>query len=164
MPQLDPTWFASQLFWLAVCFTLLYVLLARVILPPLGRTIMRRSHTISSDFEAAESAKNLAERAKQDYDHTLLQSREMAQGLIHEVLEDNAMHAEQTLRALDVETNKKIQEATARINNKKLELLTALTPTAAEFAAMISEKITSKPANPEQASQVVMDLLKARGL
>ncbi len=160
MPQLDPTWFASQIFWLAVCFTLLYLLLARVILPPLGKTMERRANTLSGDLEAAETAKNLAERARQDYDHTLAQSREMAQALMNEVLEENKVHAEATLKALDVEVGKKLAEAAQRIGNKKLELLNALTPAAAEFAAMIAEKITLKPVSQEQASREVIERLK----
>jgi len=163
MPQLDPTWFASQIFWLAVCFTLLYVLLARIVLPPLSKTIERRAGTVSGDLAAAETAKNGAERARQDYDHTMAQSRLMAQNLISEVLEENKKHAEKTLRAMDVEISKKLQEAHTRINNRKHELLAGLTPAAAEFAAMIAEKITTKPVTTEQTSQVVIDLLKTKG-
>lgn len=162
MPQFDTSWFASQIFWLVVCFTLLYKLLAHIILPPLTGTIARRENTISGDLGAAESARNLAERARQDYDNTMAQSRAMAQDLMSEVLQENAKHAEKTLHSMDVEIAKKLDEAMVRIGGKKHELLAALTPAAAEFAAMITEKITSKPANHEQASRVVMDLLKAR--
>lgn len=163
MPQLDPTWFASQIFWLAVCFTLLYVLLSRVILPPISKTIERRANTISGDLGAAENAKNLAERARQDYDRTLAQSREMAQSQINEVLSENKQHAEQTLKAMDVEINKKLDEAYRRIDHRKHELVSVLTPSAAEFAAQIAEKITNKPVNADQASRQVMELLKMKG-
>lgn len=162
MPQLDPTWFASQIFWLAVCFSLLYVLLARVILPPLSGTIQRREDTVKGDLQAAEDAKNSAERAKHDYEHTLAQSREMAQNLIAEVMEENKKHADTTMRALDSEITRKLQEAASRIQNKKHELLSSLTPAAAEFAAQIAEKITQKPATAEQASRTVMELIKAK--
>jgi len=163
MPQLDPTWFASQIFWLFACFTLLYVLLSRVVLPPLGSTIERRAQTISSDISAADHAKISAENARSEYDKTLAQSREMAQKLIHEVLDENARHAKQTLHAMDAEIAKKLEESTTRINNRKHELIAGLTPAAAEFAAMIAEKITQKPVSPEQASRVVMDMLKTKG-
>ena len=160
MPQLDPTWFASQIFWLAVCFTLLYVVLARVVLPPLSGTIARRGQTIDDDLSAAENAKSLAERARQDYDHTLAQSREMAHALINEVLAENKKHAEQTMAALDKEIAAKLKEAAVRIAAKKHDLLSSLTPAAAEFAAMIAEKVTQKPVSADQASSTVMDMLK----
>lgn len=162
MPQLDPTWFASQIFWLAVSFTLLYLLLSRAVLPSLSGIIERRASTVSGDLAAADVAKNMADQAQRDYEKTLASSREMAQALIHEVLEENKQHAEKTLAAMDVEVAKKVHEAQSRINNKKHELLASLTPAAAEFAAMIAEKITLKPVSPDQASRAVMDLLKIK--
>lgn len=162
MPQLDPTWFASQIFWLAVCFTLLYVLLSRAVLPKLGGIIERRADTVSGDLASAEVAKNMAQQAQQDYEQTLAQSREMAQGLINEVMEENKEHAEKTLRAMDAEVAKKLTEAHNRITNKKHELLASMTPVAAEFAAMLAEKITMKPVSADTASRVVMDMLKIK--
>lgn len=162
MPQLDPTWFASQIFWLALCFVFLYVVLTRVVLPPLSGTIGKRTGAVSGDLAAAEAARERAERARQDYETLLSQSRQMAQSLIAEVMEENKKHAEKTLRHMDVEIARKVEEATIRINNKKHELLQGLTPAAAEFAAMIAEKITSKPISSEQTSRVVMDLLKVK--
>ncbi len=163
MPQLDPAWFASQLFWLFVCFTLLYVLLSRVILPPLRGTLERREQTISSDLSAADEAKEKAARAKHDYEHTLAQSREMAQGLINEVLDENKKHAEKTMRSMDVEIGKKLEEATKLIDGKKHELFSKLTPAAGEFAALIAEKITQKPSNTERANSAVLDMIKSKG-
>jgi F-type H+-transporting ATPase subunit b len=163
MPQLDPTWFASQIFWLVVCFTLLYVLLARVVLPPLSKTIERRIHTVRDDISAADIAKNKAERARQDYEALLAQSRQMSQNLIAEVMAENKAHAEKTLKAMDAEIARKLTDAASRISNKKHELVAGLTPAATEFAAMIAEKITQKPVSTEQTSRVVMDLLKSKG-
>jgi F-type H+-transporting ATPase subunit b len=162
MPQLDPTWFASQIFWLVACFSLLYLLISRLILPPLSGTIAKREQTVHGDIGAAQLAKNSAERARLDYERTLSQSREMAQVHINEVLEENKRHAEETMRALDKEIAKKLTEATTRINNKKHELLAGLTPAAAEFAAMIAEKITQKPVSTEQTSRAVMEMIKSK--
>ena len=50
MPQLDPTWFASQLFWLAITFVTLYVVLSRFVLPPLLEIIARRAQTAQDDM------------------------------------------------------------------------------------------------------------------
>lgn len=163
MPQLDPTWFVSQIFWLLVSFVLLYALLSRIVLPPLHATLQRRSNTMTNDLNAAELAKDQAEKAKHDYEHTLAQSREMAQGLMNEVLDENKQHAEKTMRALDAEIAKKLKEASTRIDGKKHELFSTLTPAAAEFAGMIAEKIVQKPVSNERASSVVMSVIKAKG-
>ena len=41
-PPFDPTYFASQLFWLAISFIVLYVLLSRFVLPRIGGAIEER--------------------------------------------------------------------------------------------------------------------------
>lgn len=162
MPQLDPTWFASQLFWLVVSFSLLYLLLSRVILPPIVGIVGLRTQTIGSDLSQAENAKLQAEHAKQDYERALAQSREMAQALMNEVAEENKKHAEKTMKSLDGEISKKLSDAAAKITAKKQELIRSLTPEAAEFTAIIAEKITTKPSNKEQASRMVLEAMKAR--
>ena len=162
MPQLDPTWFASQLFWLVVCFFALYFVLSRIILPPILGIVGKREFTIGNDVSTAEKLREQAAHAKLDYERTLAQSREMAQGLMNEVMDENKAHAEKTMKALDVEIAKKLDEATIRIKAKKLDLMANLTPAAAEFASMIAEKITSQPAKTETANRLVMDLLKSK--
>lgn len=163
MPQLDPTWFASQLFWLFVCFVTLYVVLSKVVLPPILGIVGQRTQTISGNIADAEKFRADAASAQRDYESALAQSREMSQALIAEVLAENKAHAEATEKALAEETAKKLAEARSRINNRKLELVQTLTPTAAEFAGMIAEKILSQPVNKDHTSRAVMDLIKAKG-
>lgn len=163
MPQLDPTWFASQLFWLFLCFVTLYVLLARVILPPILGIVGLRTGTIEGNIAKAESSRAEAERAQQDYESALAQSREMAQSLIAEVLAENKKHAEETEKALAVEIARKVADGRARIEARKHELIGTLTPAAAEFAGMIAEKVLAQPVNTDRASSAVMNLIKAKG-
>ena len=162
MPQLDPTWFVSQIFWLVLCFTALYALLAYVILPRLSGTIEKRADTINDDISQADKANHEAKQAKADYEETLAQSREMAQNLINEVLEDNKQHAEASLAALNVEISNKQKEVAATITNKKQELMSNLTPTAAEFASIIAQKITNSKIDNDQANRAVMDMIKQK--
>ena len=47
MPQFNPAWFASQVFWLAIVFIALYYVLSRVLLPRLAETIDQRAAKIA---------------------------------------------------------------------------------------------------------------------
>ena len=71
MPQLDPTSFSSQLFWLTVSFVALYMLLARFLLPRVKSLLEMRAKTIESDIEQAERLKSEAERASEQYEKAL---------------------------------------------------------------------------------------------
>ena len=163
MPQLDPTWFASQLFWLLLAFIALYAILARKILPPVQGIIMQREQTISSDLGQAQSLKNAAEKARDEYERTLAETRSRAQQLINEAALAHKARAEEAGKAMDQEIGKKLADAEKRISNKKRELMDALTPVSAELAGTIVEKLTQRaPAN-DKVKEVIGELLKTRG-
>ena len=143
MPQLDPTWFASQLFWLVICFTVLYLLLSKLILPSLLGVITSRKNAIDEDLLAAQKFKENAEIARQNYEQTLANSRINAQNLLNEAGEMQKEHAKQAGIALDLQVATQLANAVKTINAKKQEMLAALTPQVSEFATLIAEKLTA---------------------
>ncbi|MDA7705336.1 hypothetical protein N8772_02530 [Rickettsiales bacterium] len=46
MPQFDITYFSSQIFWLAICFTIIYFLTKRMFMPKMSKIIDDRSDKI----------------------------------------------------------------------------------------------------------------------
>lgn len=77
MPQLNPEFFASQVFWLFIVFCLIYVLIAKYFLPRVGSVVELRSSKIEEDIDASEAiieeykaielkAAKLLENAKHD--------------------------------------------------------------------------------------------------
>jgi F-type H+-transporting ATPase subunit b len=150
VPQLDPTWFASQLFWLFICFTILYVLLSKLILPPLQGVIATRKGTIESDLNAAQEFKTNAAQAKASYEETLVKSREAARVIMAEAEAANKVRAEEAIKALDAQSAVQSAKAVAAISAKKQEIMNALMPSTLEFASMIVEKLTQHSPNPEQ--------------
>ena len=61
MPQLDPTYWASQAFWLILIFTLLYLALSNLFIPKIKDNIDNRENKIKDDLDEAQKLKNLAE-------------------------------------------------------------------------------------------------------
>ena len=78
MPQLDPSTFGSQLFWLAVSFVTLYVVLSVLVLPRIGATMAKRSHQLDGDLAEAEALRAKAEAALEAYEEALAQARTKA--------------------------------------------------------------------------------------
>jgi len=78
MPQLDPSTFGSQLFWLAVSFVTLYVLLSVLVLPRIGATMAKRSEQLDGDLAEAEALRAKAEAALEAYEEALAQARTKA--------------------------------------------------------------------------------------
>lgn len=162
MPQLDPTFYASQLFWLAITFIALYVVMSRFVLPPLLDIIARRQQTVEGDISLAQSLKSQAEQARADYERAMAEARANAQALMDEATEAYKAKSELASREMDRQIELKLAEASRRIAAKKAEMIEALTPTTTELTAMIVEKLTQQTPSADQVSRIINDLAKGR--
>ena len=107
-PPFDPTYFASQLFWLAIFFVILYVALDRFVLPKIKTTIEDRRDRIADDLDAAAQAKADADAAGQAYEKALAEARTKA----HVIAAD-------TRKALDAEIARETAEVEAELASKQ---------------------------------------------
>ena len=82
MPQLDPSTFAPQLFWLLVTFVLLYLAMWKIALPKIGSILQDRQERIDDDLEKAEKLKQDAEAVREAYEKTVAEGRNKAQETI----------------------------------------------------------------------------------
>lgn len=162
MPQLDPTWFISQLFWLFLSFTALYVIMARFVLPQLVGTMIDRQKKIASDIDTAERMKNQAEQAKKDYEQALSEARARAQFVFNEAMQAQKLRMESAAREMDAKVAGMISEAQKKIEAQKKNLLDALVPASTEIANMIVDKLTQQESQ-KSSKVIVTDLFKGRG-
>ncbi len=160
MPQLDPTWFASQLFWLFVTFIVLYVVLSKIILPPLMGVMAQRKHTVDSDLSTAQGLKTQAEEARELYERTLAEARARSQQLLADAMLEHKQRAETAGKELDRQIVLKLSNAEKQINTKKQELMDALTPTATELTKVIVEKLTKRTPDNDKAESLINSLAK----
>ena len=61
MPQLDPTYWASQAFWLILVFTILYISISKFYLPKIKYNLDNRENKIKEDLENADKFKKQSE-------------------------------------------------------------------------------------------------------
>lgn len=107
-PPFDPTYYPSQLFWLAISFFALYIALDRFILPKIKTTIEDRRDRIADDLDAAAQAKADAEAAGAAYEQSLADARAKAHGI-----------AADTRAALDKEIAKESASVEAELAEKQ---------------------------------------------
>ena len=82
MPQLDLSTFPSQLFWLAVIFVLLYLLMSWVALPRVSAMIVARRARIEGDLERGTQMKAVAEAVMAADERSLADARTHAQATL----------------------------------------------------------------------------------
>ena len=82
LPQLDHASFPSQIFWLAVSFVLLYIIVSRIALPRISQILQRRMRNIDADYSAARKYRREVETLVGEMEEILAQGRNETQELL----------------------------------------------------------------------------------
>ncbi len=78
MPQLDSTWFLSQIFWLCLTFGALYLVVAKVLAPRLVDVAKRRSDKIEGYIKQAQKLNDEAAEVLRSYEASILDAKNKA--------------------------------------------------------------------------------------
>lgn len=123
MPQLNPEFFLSQVFWLVITFIFLLYFLWKVSLPKIETSIKKREDAINKNLEKAKMLQNKAETIQAKIDDSINKSKIENQQLIKKTLDDAQDKAEKKIKLLDIELEKKINESNSKIERLKDEAL-----------------------------------------
>jgi F-type H+-transporting ATPase subunit b len=160
-PPFNRETFASQLFWLAITFAVLYLLMARFALPRVGSIIEARRSKIESDLAAAAQLKSNAEAAMAAYEKALAEARARAQTIGGETRAKLNAEAEEARKKLEAELNTKLAEAEKTIGDTKASAMRNVRGIAAEAAAAIVAKLTGS-APPDRVVSDALDTVLKR--
>lgn len=164
MPHFDATTFASQLFWLAVTFVALYVLLSKIALPRISDILEERQRRISDDLDMAERLKAETEAAIATYEKALATARASAQAEITRAMDANAAEAAARHAEMDAVLAAKIAESEERIHAARRDALAEVNGIATDVATAIVERIADVKADADTVAPVVAAVAKERGL
>ncbi len=115
MPQLDAATFLPQLFWLAVSFGVLYLIVSRLALPRIGEVLQARRARIDADLTRAEELRNEAEATLAAYERAMAAARDEAQRLTAQASQAAAEAADSRHAALTALLDAETAGADARI-------------------------------------------------
>src|SRR5215471_12090912 len=110
-PPFDVHTFPSQLFWLALTFIALYLLMSRIALPRIVSILEDRRKRIEGDLAEAQRLKGESDAAIAAHEKALAEARGRAQALANETRERAAAAAE--ARRKDVEAKLAVHIAEA---------------------------------------------------
>jgi F-type H+-transporting ATPase subunit b len=152
-PPFQPQNFPSQLFWLAVTFVLLYVLMSRIALPRISGILANRSKRISDDLAAAEGLKERSNAAHAAYEKSLAEARGRAQSIASSTREKQAAEAEATQKQLEAKLHEKLAAAEQSIASTRTAAMGHVGTIAADPASAIVERLIGKtPSDHEVAA------------
>ena len=155
MPQLDPEFFVSQLFWLVVTFSFLLLFLWKVSLPRIGSVLEKRENKINNDIETAKQLQIEAEKIQDQIEQKLHDSKEQNISLIKNSTVNLQNKASEELSKLDNELNKKIEKSAKVIENNKKESLKQIHEQIHEITKLTLSKLSSVQINDQEIKKSV---------
>lgn len=163
MPQLDPTFYPTQLFWLLITFVVLYLVLWKLVLPRIGEVLEARQDHIDADLEKAAALKEDSVGVLAEYDKALAGARDQATAALKRASDEMAAESAERHEAFGRDLAQKTKEAEARIAAAKEEALGNLKVVAAEVAGAATAKLIGIEVPAAQAQAAVEDAMRSRG-
>ena len=108
MPQLNPEFYLSQIFWLTVTFIFLLLFLWKVSLPRIKNALERRSAKINENLQNAKKMQMDSEKIQKKIDDQLAKVNAEAQILIKESVDSFKNEADKKIKSIDKELKIKI--------------------------------------------------------
>jgi F-type H+-transporting ATPase subunit b len=75
MPQLNPEFWAAQIFWLILIFSSLYLIIWKIFLPKITYSIENRKSRVVNDLDEAQKLKENAEKKLGEYNEIIEESK-----------------------------------------------------------------------------------------
>ena len=155
-PPLDPSTFVPQLFWLALTFGLLYVLLKRFALPRVSEVIEERREHIERDLDKAEKLKAETQLALSLYELALAEARTKASAIAKEMRDELVAEIDSERARVDAQISQKLAEAEARIAQSKARAMASVGEIAADTAGAIVARLIGKKVTKDEVQRALM--------
>lgn len=158
LPQMDPTWFPSQIFWMAITFAYLYVVFSRKILPDLSSTIDNRRNQIKGDLDSAQKLKEEAAAVQHAYEAELNEARNRCTAMFTEVEESIRRKTAKKMDGFALRAEKELRAAETGLEEAKRAVLADMNAIAAEVSSLAAQKIVGIEPDLDQAKTVIKKL------
>lgn len=158
-PPFDPAGFGGQLFWLAVTFVALYLVMSRVALPRIGGILETRRTRIEGDLKEAERLRVETDRALAAYEAALAEARRNAHAIAEETRSSIKADIANKRKSVEAGLAGRVAEAEARIQQTKIAALGNVDAIAAETAQELVAKLAGK-VSAAQARSAVAQVIK----
>ena len=160
MPQLDPTYWASQAFWLVLVFSILYISIAKFYLPKIKNNLDDRDNKIKDDLDAANKFKELSELKFKEYEKIIENSKKEVTKIHLESKNklDKDIQAKKEMIEKEIETE--ITKAQNEIAELKKNSISDIQNISKDLASNIIENISGDKLNESSIKAAVENASK----
>tara|TARA_B100000959_G_scaffold3526_1_gene3838 strand:+ start:4971 stop:5549 length:579 start_codon:yes stop_codon:yes gene_type:complete len=160
MPQLNPEFWAAQIFWLVLIFSTLYIAISKIFLPKIINVIENRKLKIVSDIDEAQKLRDSAESKLKEYNQIIENSKKEAQKLMYDNKKQLDTDLKQKKQKFSEEIEKELVNAEEEIKELKKTSLLSINKIATEITNDLLKKIMGTNSNMSSVSAIVEDISK----
>tara|TARA_B100001121_G_scaffold44519_1_gene38184 strand:- start:2741 stop:3319 length:579 start_codon:yes stop_codon:yes gene_type:complete len=158
MPQLDPEFWFSQIFWLIITFGILYLVLSKLILPKISDNLETRKSQVLDNLELAEKQRNESEAKLKEFDNIILKSKIDAKNLFNEARKKLLDDINKKRKELEEEIDKEVKIVEAEIEELKKKSPEKINKIAIETSSDLINQLIGANVNNSSITAIVTDI------
>ena len=162
MPQLNPEFWASQIFWLILIFSILYIIIWKIFLPKISDSIENRKSRVIGDLNETQKLKENAEKKLREYNKIIEDTKKEAK----KIIEDNKKKLENDIKSkkqkFNEEIEKELMSVEKEIKNLKKSSISSINKIAVEVSSELIRQIVGAEMNMSKVSAIVEDISKKK--
>ena len=159
MPQLDPEFWFSQIFWLVITFGILYLVLSKLILPRIGDNLETRKSQVLDNLELAEKQKNESEAKLKELDNISWKTKIDAKNLFNESRKKLLEDINNKRQKLEEEIDKELKIVEVEIEELKKRSPEKVNKIAIETSSDLINQLIGANVNNSSITAIVSDIV-----
>ena len=163
MPQLNPEFWISQIFWLTLTFGILYIVLSKLILPKISDNLESRKSQILENIEAAEKQRQNSEEKLKEYEGIVSKSKMEAKNIFNQAREKALKDISAKKDVLNKQIDDEIGKAEQEIKELQKSAPDKINKIAIETSSELIQKLIGAEVNNSSISAIVDDLSRRSG-
>tara|TARA_Y100000590_G_C15566582_1_gene956886 strand:+ start:161 stop:748 length:588 start_codon:yes stop_codon:yes gene_type:complete len=164
MPQLNPEYWISQIFWLTVVFGSLYMVLSKLILPKISDNLESRKAQIAENVDSAEKQRENSDQKIKEYDKIIHDAKIEAKNIFNKARENILRDINSKKEILEKEIDEEVQKAEEEIIDLKKKSPEKINKIAIDTSADLVKLIIGADVNNSNISAIVEDVSKKGGV
>jgi F-type H+-transporting ATPase subunit b len=160
MPQLNPEFWISQIFWLIITFGILFIVLTKVILPKISDNLETRKSQILENIETADKQKEESQKKIDEYEKIILDSKLKAKNHFNEAREKILDNINKKRAALEKDLDQEIDGVEKELSDLRNKSGEKINKIAVETSAELIKELIGEEVNSSSIAAIVDDQSK----
>ena len=158
MPQLDPEFWFSQIFWLIITFGILFLVLSKLILPKISDNLESRKSQVLDNLELAEKQRTESEEKIKEFENIILKSKIEAKNIFNESRKKLLDDINKKREKIEQELDKEVKIVEAEIEELKKKSPEKINKIAIEMSGDLVNQLIGASVNNSSITAIVNDV------